>query len=277
MWKQRCVWTGVLVFAAARAVSSAEPGVALCEPWQAEYAGEDATGAAVIGLWSFNEPAEGGKVPDASGHGHAATLVGATIHADGRFGSCLETSCGWPKEDKPHRAMVANHPQLTPAGGFTVEMWLRPKPELASDYPEAFLLDKKYVAHDDYQLILGAPAPDGTRVLRACLGFGQDSATWYSRPLRLEPGVWHHLAFTYDGAGTGSFLVDGAPWGEKRIAGRGAINPGKHGLSIGDRIGSYYHGFPGFLDQVRSVTACCEFRRVKLQLVSDRTCFVRRE
>ncbi|MCR4414566.1 MAG: LamG domain-containing protein, partial [Thermoguttaceae bacterium] len=185
----------------------------LCEPWQTEYTGDEATGPETIALWQFNAGAE---TQDASGHGHTLALEGAKPHPKGRFGACLECFPGWPVEDKRHRALVKSDPRLSPTGAFTLEMWIQPKPELGADYPEAFLLDKKYVAHQDYQLILGAAERDGTRVLRACLGFGGDSATWFSRPLRLEPGQWHHVAFTYDGTGTGSFFVDGKPWGSRR-------------------------------------------------------------
>jgi hypothetical protein len=53
-------------------------------------------------------------------------------------------------------------------------LWLQAKPELNQDYPMAFLLDKKYVAHDDYQLILDAPDKHGDRAFQANLGFGSD-------------------------------------------------------------------------------------------------------
>jgi hypothetical protein len=250
------------------------PAVQLCEPWQSEYTGEAATGKQVIALWPFNAGAE---TEDASGHGHKLEPVGAQIRPEGRFGGALETFCGWPVEDKPHRAIVKNHPELSPKGAFTIELWICPKPELNADYPEAFLIDKKYVAHADYQLILDRANKAGERVVLACLGFGGSSDTWYSRPAKFEPGTWHHLAFTYDGAGTGSFSLDGVPWGSKRVDGRRGIVPGDHPLSIGDRIGSYYHGFPGLIDQVRISNGVLEFRKAKFERVSDRNCFVRME
>ncbi len=257
-------------------VTAADGPVAgsLCEPWSAGYAGEDATGPHVIGLWQFNAGAE---TADASGRGHDATLQGAAIGAEGRFGGCLECFPGWPVEDKPHRAQVPNHPALSPSGAFTLEMWIRPKDQLDEKYPDSFLLDKKYVAHDDYQLILGAADKSGNRILQANLGFGADSQTYYSQPARFEPGRWRHIAFTYDGAGAGRFYVDGRSWGGGEFPARKAISPGKHLLSIGDRIGSYYHGFPGFIDQVRITSGVREFRRVRLEQVSDRRVFVRRE
>ena len=195
----------------------------------------------------------------------------------GRFGSCLESFRGWPVEDQRHRAMANSRPELSPPGPFTLELWIKPKPELDADYPDAFLLDKKYVAHDDYQLILGAPDRYGSRVLRACLGFGADSSTYYSRPAAFHPGAWYHVAFTYDGAGTGSFYLNGLPWGSARVDGRKRISPGKHFLSIGDRIVSYYHGFPGYIDQVRISNRALEFRRAKFEVLSDHRCFVRME
>ncbi len=256
------------------AAAAEEEAVRLCEPWQSEYQGEDATGEHVIALWNF-EP--GDKVEDVSGKGRTATLRGATISPEGRFGACLESSCGWPVEDKEHRAMVANHPSLSPKGPFTLEMWIKPKAELNKDYPESFLLDKKYVAHQDYQLILGSASRSGERVLRVCLGFGGDSATWYAQPAKFEPGTWYHLAFTYDAAGDGRFYLNGLPWGGQRNAGREAVVPGKHPLSIGDRIGSYFHGFPGYIDQVRIANGVLEFRRARFEMLSDRSCFVRME
>jgi hypothetical protein len=250
-----------------------EPSVR-CEPWETEYAGADAKGPQVIGLWQFTPGAE---VDDSSGHGHRLSLEGAKVRPGGRFGSCLESFCGWPVEDKRHAAMVKSHPTLSPPGAFTLELWIQPKPELGKDYPLAFLLDKKYVAHDDYQLMLDAPDAHGRRVLHAALGFGDGSSSYYSKPARFEPGTWYHVAFVYDGAGTGAFFVNGRPWGASRIAGRGSISPGTHPLSIGDRIGSYYHGFPGLIDQVRVSRARLEFQRVKLVPLSDRACFLRME
>ena len=102
--------------------------------------------------------------------------------------------------------MIANAPSLTPKGAFTLELWIKPKAELNADYPESFLLDKKYVANDDYQLILGAVDDGGNRMLRACLGFGKESATWYAKSASFPPDQWRHVAFTYDGNGRAWWL-----------------------------------------------------------------------
>ena len=239
-----CAISALQFFMAAPASSL---GAAVCEPWQSSYAGNSATGQHVIALWQFNA---GEETKDTSGRGHALTLQGAVIRQSGKFGPCLESFRGHPVEDKPHAAVAANHPGLALKGAFTVEMWIQPKPELA-DYPEAFLLDKKYVAHSDYQLTLSAADKAGQRRLNMRLGFGGDSEDYLSEPAKYEAGAWYHVAFTYDGAGAGRFYRDGAAFGGATRAGRASIAAGSHPLSIGDRVGSYYHGFPGFISQVR--------------------------
>ena len=263
----------VFVVAISGTVALAKDEIQLCEPWRAEYAEEDATGGHVIGLWQFNS---GGETTDASGNGRELTVRGVEIASDGLFGACLESFPGWPVEDQRHQATAKSEPELSPKGPFSIELWIKPKAEMEG-YPDAFLIDKKYVAHDDYQLVLGAADRNGSRLLRACLGFGIDSSTWYSKPAKFEPGSWYHVAFTYDAAGTGSFYLNGLPWGSTRIDGRKAISPGQHFLSIGDRIGSYYHGFPGFIDQVRLSNKVLEFSPARFQPVSTRSCFVRME
>jgi len=246
---------------------AAEP---VCEAWHVPYTGEDATGPKVIGFWTF------ANVKDASGKGRDAVLHGATLASDTRVGTCLESFCGWPVQDKRHAAVVANHPSLSPKGAFTLEMWIRPKPEFA-DYPEAFLADKKYVAHTDYQWTLGAADAGGQRRLHLRLGFGDDSENYGSEPSLFVTNQWTHLAVIYDGSGTVRFFRDGASLGSATRTGRSRIAPGSHPLSIGDRIGSLYHGFPGYLTQVRLCQGALEFRPITLAAASDRSVFIRME
>ncbi len=245
----------------------------LAEPWHNAYQGDDATGQHVIALWNFDQGAE---TTDAAGKGFDLQLKGAQFNAEGRFGGCLESFRGWPDEDSKHGVEVKNSPALTPQGAFTIEMWLKAKPEL-EEYPDAFLIDKKYVAPTDYQIILAAADQAGKRRLRTVLGYGADSATYASDPATYEVGRWYHLAFTYDAEGNGRFYRDGVALGGASYPERGAIAAGKHNLTIGDRVGSLYHGFPGFLDQVRISNGVLEFRPAALALKSDRTTYVRME
>jgi hypothetical protein len=152
---------------------------------------------------------------------------------------------------------VKSSPDLAPAGAFTVEMWVRPKPELAGS-KTAFLLDKKYYhyakdiprANQGYCLYL-TPAPGGQFVLNVSLGFGEDSAWYRSSAVGFPAGEWRHVAFTYDGAGTVRLFVDGECVGRGTSEGKGAVAPSTYPLVFGDRVGSSHSGFAGFIDEVR--------------------------
>jgi hypothetical protein len=98
-----------------------EEPVRLCEPWQSEYSGEAATGGHVIGLWTFDVGAE---LEDSSGNGHDLVLKDGQINSNGRGGACLESFCGWPVADDVHRAQTKDHPDLSPPGAFTFELWI---------------------------------------------------------------------------------------------------------------------------------------------------------
>ena len=268
-----CLVTVVVICNFAIAQEAEEGTVQLAEPFRSVYAGDDATGDHVIALWQFD-----GDAPekDVSGHGHDLTLQGGEFVPEGRFDGALECFCGWPVEDKPHRAFAKSSPDLTPSGAFTVEMWIKPKPELEG-YPDSFLLDNRYVDKSGFQLILGGAGGGEARKLRMMLGFGKDTETYSSDPFAYEVGVWHHIAFTYDAAGTGRFFVDGAAMGTTTQTGRARIATGKKNLIIGDRVGSYYHGFPGYIDQVRICNGALEFRPAGFDVVSLRKAFVRME
>lgn len=263
-------WVGVL------AVTFTLPTLVFgqqAEPWQLPYTGKDAQGPHVLGFWRFET---GHEKDDSSSHGQTLTLSGASIHAEGKFGSCLE--CFPAETDTRHSATIPNHARLSPSGSFSLEMWVQAKPELASHPRHVFLVDKKYVSDQDYQLILDPPAKDGSRSWKAVLGFGTESQTWRTdQPLKLEPGTWTHLAMTYDAAGTLKFYVNGVPAGGGFKAGRGPVAPGKRALSIGDRGGSSYAGFPGLIDEVRITTGVREFRPMSLVDDNRRHVFIRSE
>ncbi|MBX3178917.1 MAG: LamG domain-containing protein [Candidatus Hydrogenedentes bacterium] len=263
-------FSALLVIALASAAAAQQ-----AEPWESAYTGDDAAGEHVIAFWNFE--GEGGAVADASGKGHDGVLDGAARVPEGRFGAGLASYPGHPVEDVRHAMRAPDAPELSPRGAFTAEMWIRPS-EAIADYPDSFLLDKKYVAHDDYQWILGPADGSGLRRMRVVLGFGEDSETWWDGGgLSYEPGVWRHVAFTYDGAGTVQFFRDGRSVGRSTKPGRGPVHPGAHGLSIGDRVGSLYHGFPGTIDEVRLTEGAREFRPLVVSAAHVRTAWGRME
>lgn len=224
-------------------------------PWQRFYTGEEATGKHVVALWQFLPKQE---TRDNSGNGHDLTLRGQSRFVpEGLFGSCLETFPADRENNRPQGAVVKNHPDLSPIGAFTLELWIKPKPELNRS-TIAFLLDKKYYhypselpqANRDYCLYLRRTGEHQYRIV-AYLGYGKDSAEYASDEVTLEPGKWVHIAFTYDGKGIGRIFLNGEPVGRVVHEGRGSIVAGQYDLVIGDRYGSIHAGFPGYIDQVR--------------------------
>jgi len=255
---------------AAPFVGAATP--ALCETWQTGYTGADATGPQVLGYWKF-EP--GAPTRDASGKGHDLTFNGAHPAPQGKRDGALESFANEAGADRRHAAIALNKPDLSPKGAFTVELWIKPKPELATA-AQVVLVDKKYASQNDYQLRLLAADKAGNRRMQAQLGFGDVSEIMSSEPF--QPGTeWQHLAFTYDGAGEVRFFRNGAPLGIERKPGHGAVIPGKQPLSIGDRVGSTYAGFPGYIDEVRICEGVREFRPIAVEFRTDRHVWRRME
>src|SRR6056297_1893357 len=253
---------------------AAEPAAQdLQEPWNSRYTQENATAKHVLGLWTFDGPMPGA---DLSGHDLNASFAGTEIEPQGRFGAALRSFPGFPVIDERHWAMVPDSPYLSPRGAFTLEMWIKPEKDIEKA-ANAYLLDKKYVSDTDYQLLFTAAGRTGSRILKAVLGFGNKSETWLSNPLQLEPETWYHVAFQYNGAGRGRFLINGIPWGAKTVNDVGAIAAGSRYLTIGDRSGSNYGGFPGLIDQVRISEGELEFRPVRFEQISERSCFIRME
>jgi hypothetical protein len=244
----------------------------LSDAWQREYTSDEAHADHVIALWQFNAGAE---LEDASGHGHTLSLEGAQTTGDGKFGGGLQSFPGWPLEDKRHAAVASSHPDLSPSGAFSIDLWLRPSPDLPAN-GNSHLLCKKYVSHNDYQLLLTI-AEKGLRRLQFVLGFGDSSETFYSDAVAWPADTWQHVAVTYDGAGTVNFYRDGRWLGGRTARGRRSISPGPLPLSIGDRTGSLYSGFAGVLDQIRISRGVREFGRVRTELELQRRVFVRQE
>ena len=247
--------------------------VAVREPWTAAYTGKHSTGSHVLGHWNFDGT---DATSDAGPRKLPGKLDGAQVTKAGRFGSAIESFPGWPASNKHHALVVASHPSLSPPGAFTGEMWVQAKPDLAGS-STAYLLDKKYASHTDYQWLLEAPEKSGARRMVLNLGYGQDSESFATEPMPFAAGEWHHVAFTYDGAGTVKFYRDGSVAGVIVRPGRRVITAGSNPLSIGDRVGSNYGGFAGLIDEVRLCAGVLEFGGATIRLESERSVFVRGE
>ena len=244
----------------------------LADGWQREYDQAAARAPHVIALWPFNK---GSAQADASGHGHELQLSGAEFTPDGKFGGGLRSFPGWPVQDKRHAAVAKNHASLSPMGAFTIDLWLKPEGEIPST-GTLHLLCKKYVSNNDYQLAL-VPSGGNRRSLLLNLGFGEDSEGFRSTPAEWPVDVWQHIAVTYDGAGTVRFYRNGASLGGRTSPARRGIAPGKLPLTIADRSGSNYGGFPGVLDQVRLSSGVREFSPASVAINAPRTAYLRME
>lgn len=262
-----------VILASSVTITSAHAQESRAQPWKQAYAGADAKGTHVVGLWHFDAD---DVTKDSGPRGLTGKLDGAIAIQKGIFGGGIESFPGWPVEDKHHALVVSHHPSLSPAGAFTAEMWLSTKPELAMA-SLAYLLDKKYASHNDYQWLLSTPEKSGARRMIVNLGFGSDSESFATEPLQFAPGEWHHVAIVYDGAGTVRFYRDGSTVGTVSRPGRRSIAAGSHNLSIGDRIGSNYGGFPGFIDEVRVCNRALEFSPASIGLSIERTVWIRYE
>lgn len=256
--------------------------------WEIPYQGEEANGPEVIAFWSFDPQA---PEADGSGRGHHLTLrdTKTGFTSDGRFSGALRIAPRDPSgENVRQGASTPSLPDLTPKGAFTLELWLQPDAALASG-KLCYLIDKKYLqgksedpaAHRDYSLLLRKSAGGADRfVVEADLGFGDRSEVVRSSPCDFKPGVWHHLAFTYDGSGGAKFYVDGVLAGEEQIAHAHALAAGERPLVIGDRVGSTGWPFAGAISQVRLSDRAIVFtpRNAVIQdAAHSRTAFYRME
>ncbi len=245
--------------------------------WWEPYSGASATGPDVLGLWKFDGD-EASMAVDSSSHQLKGMLKGAKQSPNGRFGECLESSAGYPVIDESHAVHVSRSPILSPNAGFTVEMWIRAKVD--DDIPKTYapvLMDMKYVRgnHTGFMLSLTRARSKGTRELAVEIGTGADSFRWYSLPFQADTQAWQHVAFTYDGVGTVEFFVNGAATGRSTNPAAGAMAAAVRNLSIGDRMGSNYRGFPGYMDEVRITKGVREFRPVRFAPEMDRFVFRR--
>lgn len=240
-------------------------------PWEHAYQDAEASGAHVLGLWKFDDD----KGLDATGKQPKGELKNGKLSAGGKFGGALESFAGFPV-DRSHGFVVPDNPRLSPRGAFSIELWIKPKAEFGKR-DGTVLIDKKYAGHDDYQLAIGAADPKQRRRLILALGFGAESQNFLSDPCEFPADEWVHVAVTYNGKGSVRFFRNGTPVGGADAPARGAVSAGHLPLSIGDRLGSYYPGFPGFLDEVRLTSGVREFGSLRIATKWPRRAFLRFE
>lgn len=217
-----------------------------------QQAAQAVPGPKTIALWQFDKGAE---TAEAHGARFKLTLRGKSRFVnEGKSGGGIE--CFACAEDKPEGVEVANSPALSPSGAFSVELWLRPKPEL-EQADTTMLLDCNYYlteredprANKGYAFLLRREA--GVLRPTVILGLGNRTVTHKGKPVTLKAGTWCKLGFVYDGGGRVTMFLDGKEIGGGVTADAGAIAPAAHPLVIGGRVGSSHSGCAAFIDEVR--------------------------
>lgn len=157
--------------------------------------------------------------------------------APGRFGYALDCS-GPAHPDKAHAA------ELEPAS-LTVAAWVCAKSHPAEGDTRRWLVSKNWHEHEQghYALMLF----QGCAGAYLNIGGGDTNVHVVQSDCYLEPGEWHHLAMSYDGARLAVYCdgkeVGAAEVNKPREAGSGH-------LRIGQRPDGYV-AFDGKLDDVR--------------------------
>lgn len=268
-----CLLTGLSVLLSMS--WSARAGEEAASRWWEAYSGEEASGERVLGFWRFDDDsgADTGRL------GLSAKPRGGEWTPEGRYGGGWRGGAGFPISDKPHGLIVARSAALSPGEGFTLEMWLRPD-EGEGAFPaelQPVLADCKYVGdnHAGFMWTLMRADKSGARRFQLEIGLGSRSERWYSEAFTSHAGAWQHVAFAYDGRGTAMFFLDGAEIGRSHRPAAGPMAAATRDLSLGDRLGSNYHGFPGVFDEVRLSEGTREFRPTRLDTKAARPVYRR--
>src|SRR4030095_11691852 len=155
-----------------------------------------------IAAWAFDE-SNGSVAIDATGHGHNGSIVGALRTAGGHSGGALSF------DGNDDVVNVPDAPALDLSGAMTLAAWIRPDSipitwsAIMQKAPSIYFLDASSN--------IGRPAAGFTSVSTGCCSdaFG---------PAPLTPGVWTHLAASYDGAQV-RLYIDGAHVGSGAAGG----------------------------------------------------------
>jgi beta-galactosidase len=146
--------------------------------------------------------------------------------------------------DAASAVRISRRRSLSLDEAITLEAWVLPGP--SSD--ESRII----IAKNDEYLLRIDKAPEGGRV-SFFVHVGSPAVTWEPRVCctsPLTPGVWHHIAGTWDGRKL-RLYVDGEPEGETDRAGH--PNPNPYPVMIGNFEYPSCHGgaFGGVIDEVR--------------------------
>ena len=257
------------------------------ENWNRVYAGDEVAGANVVAIWQFQPGAE---TKDGKGTADLTLSGNAKVVTDERFGGALESCYSGRDHDVRQGAATKSGLDLTPRGAFTLEAWIKLKADPANPgWRSGYIIDKMYIPattdrkgyNRDYFFRLQRSADGATYQLNAGVGLGTEVIGFASGWHEIALETWTHVAFCYDGKGTGMLFANGKMTERKTYADKGAPVPGSRNVAIGERCGSTHAGLPAYLAQVRISkgipTSLVGPLTVEIRHRHQRTAFVRME
>jgi hypothetical protein len=189
--------------------------------------------AGLVAAYAFNE-GSGSTVADASGHGHAGTISGATW-TTGKYGQALsfDGTNDW--------VTIADSNLLDLTTGMTLSAWVY----LTANTGWRTVIIKERVGNEVYTLHANT---NQNRPQLAIVSGGSGQLQVLGGPARLALNLWTHLAATYNGTVLRLF-VNGVEVASRAVA-SGAVMTSGAPLRIG---GNSIWGefFKGLIDEVR--------------------------
>jgi len=170
---------------------------------------------------------------------------------------------GLSNKDKPEGIItLKKYPELTPKGGFRLEVKARLREQTVSK-PEMTLWDNNYVMNASwgkhktnpdskkgfaFQLIR---RKDGKFCCAGRFGFTEVLEGAFSKPIVLNEDEDFTLAVEYDGVKKVTFSFNGKPINEVVLKHGGPLTEGIYPVTIGDRYSSMHQRFDGQILEVK--------------------------
>jgi hypothetical protein len=192
----------------------------------------DSSGAGLLAAYDLDE-GSGAGAGDGSGYRRDGTLTGAGWSNDGKRGGAIDLRGGGDRVDLPSLGTFYRQ-------GLTLEAWVKP----STDQRDAGIVGT-WTSAGGGGPMLWVDHISGHYRMTA----GTALADYVDFGVGPEPGTWHHLAATYDGAEVKAYL-DGT-----LVAARAISPSSKMGAADTWRIGAYGanpdNAFRGLVDDVR--------------------------
>jgi chitodextrinase len=204
-------------------------------------------GPGLIAAWSFDE-GTGASAADATGHGHAGAISGATWTTQGRFGNALSF------DGLNDWVTVGSSALLDLSSGMTVQAWVFPT--ATSGIRDVLL--KEGPSADIYNLY--ARNWRGLPESNVFVGGSNKVAEGATLPAN----VWTHLAGTYDGSAVRLF-VNGVQVGSAPISGAIATSSGVLRIGGNSLWGEF---FQGRIDEVRIYNRALTAAEIQTDMVT---------